>query len=85
MYVSGQRSRHTGAALLQLLGWIGFLGIGYMARGRIFTGLAMLVGWWLTFWFLLFASVITLGVAHVLMVAVWLVVPPLTALLVSSD
>ena len=78
-------SRHTGAALLQLLGWIGFLGIGYMVRGRFLTGLGMLVGWWVAFWFLLFASLITFGLAHPLMVVAWVVVPPLTAFLLYSE
>ena len=76
---------HTGAALLQLLGWVGFLGVGYMVRGRILTGLAMLVSWWAAFWFLLLASFVTLGFAHPLMVVAWVIVPPLTALFAYSD
>jgi hypothetical protein len=45
----------------------------------------MLIGWWLTFWFLLFASIITIGLGHLLMLVVWIVVPPLTASFIYSD
>lgn len=81
----GSRAHHTGAALLQLLGWVGFLGIGYLLRGRVGMGLVMLVGWWLAFWFLLFASVITFGLLHPLMLVAWIIVPPLTAYFAYSE
>ncbi|MGH2448467.1 MAG: hypothetical protein ACRDFS_07690 [Chloroflexota bacterium] len=74
-----------GAALLQLLGWIGFLGIGYFARGRIGTGLAMLIGWWVVFWALLFLTVASFGLLWFVMHAVWLIVPPLSAFLLYVD
>jgi hypothetical protein len=45
----------------------------------------MLVGWWLTFFVLIFASIIPFGLSHELMLTVWLVVPPLTAYFVYSD
>lgn len=79
------KSRPVIPALLQLLGWIGFLGIGYMVRGRILVGLAMLVGWWAAFWFLFIASIVTFGAFGVLMHVVWLVVPPLTACFLYAD
>jgi hypothetical protein len=45
----------------------------------------MLIGWWLAFWFLLFASIVPFGFGHLLMLTVWIVVPPLTAYFVYSD
>lgn len=66
-------------ALLQLLGWFGFLGIGYFVQQRNGIGVAMLLGWWILFWVMLGFGVVSLGLGHLLMICVWLVVPPITA------
>jgi hypothetical protein len=66
-------------ALLQLVGWFGFLGIGYLVQRRYALGLAMLIGWWVLFWMLLGIGVVSFGLGHLLMLCVWLVVPPTTA------
>jgi hypothetical protein len=66
-------------ALLQLLGWVGFLGVGYFVRGRIAIAVIMLIGWWTLFWVLLGFGVLTAGLGHLLMICVWLAVPPMTA------
>ncbi len=39
----------------------------------------MLIGWWILFWLLFVAGIITLGFMHLLMICVWLAVPPITA------
>lgn len=71
--------RPLAPALLQLLGWLGFLGIGYLVQGRIGLGIGMLIGWWIAFWLLLAASSLTFGLFTILMICVWLSVPPITA------
>lgn len=73
------QSRPVAAALLQLLGWVGFLGVGYLIQRRFGVGFAMMVGWWLTYWVLLAAGVVTFGLFHIVMICVWLAVPPITA------
>lgn len=73
------QSRPLIPSLLQLLGWVGFLGVGYLVQGRPAIGIAMLVAWWIAFWLLLFFGVFTLGLGHLLMMCVWLAVPPITA------
>jgi hypothetical protein len=45
----------------------------------------MLVGWWATFWLLLFVSVGSFGALTLLMIVVWILVPPLTSLFIYSD
>ncbi len=73
------QSRPLIPALLQLLGWVGFLGIGYFVQGRAAIAIAMLIGWWIVFWILLGFGVVTLGLGHLLMICVWLAAPPITA------
>ena len=67
------------AALLQLCGWFGFLGIGYMLQRRYGVGVTMLIGWWILFWMLLAIGFFSFGLGHLLMLCVWFVVPPATA------
>lgn len=66
-------------ALLQLLGWVGWLGIGYMAWGRVLVGALMLIGWWTAFWVLLFFTLVTQTVALSLAVLAWVLVPLITS------
>lgn len=66
-------------ALLQLLGWVGWLGIGYVAWGRVLLGLLMLIGWWAVFWVLLFFTLVTQTVALPLAVVAWVLVPLITS------
>lgn len=66
-------------ALLQLLGWVGWLGIGYVAWGRILLGVLMLIGWWAVFWALSFFTLVTQTVALPLAVSAWVLVPLITS------
>jgi hypothetical protein len=66
-------------ALLQLLGWVGWLGIGYVAWGRVLLGVLMLIGWWAVFWVLSFFTLVTQTVALPLAVLAWVLVPLITS------
>jgi hypothetical protein len=70
---------HVGQALLQLLGWVGWLGIGYAVWGRVIVGSLMVIGWWAAFWALLFFSEVTQAISLLLAVLIWVLVPPITA------
>jgi hypothetical protein len=77
--------RPLGPAALQLLGWIGFLGLGYVAVGRRKLGFSMLVGWWAVALVLFAFSAMTLFVGSALQLIVWVIVPPLSSLLLYFD
>jgi hypothetical protein len=72
-------NRPLAPALLELFGWFGFLGIGYMMQRRYGVGVAMLIGWWAVFWMLLMIGFASFGLGHLLVLCVWFVVPPTTA------
>lgn len=78
------QGENLGPAMLQLLGWVGFLGVGYFVRRKTSTGVWMLIGWWAVFWPLLVGSALT-GILAFLMLAVWIIVPPLTSLMIYFD
>ncbi len=66
-------------ALLQLLGWVGWLGIGYVAWGRVLFGILMLIAWWAVFWVLSFFTLVTQTVALPLALLAWFLVPLITS------
>jgi hypothetical protein len=65
--------------MLQLLGWVGWLGIGYVAWGKLLLGVLMLIGWWAAFWVLLFFTLVTQTVTLSLAVLSWVLVPLITS------
>jgi hypothetical protein len=66
-------------AVLQLLGWVGWLGIGYVAWGKLLLGVLMLIGWWAAFWVLSFFTLVTQTVPLPLAVLSWVLVPLITS------
>jgi hypothetical protein len=62
-----------------LLGWVGWLGIGYMAWGRVLLGVVMLIAWWTAFWVLSFFTLVTQTVALPLALLAWFLVPLITS------
>jgi hypothetical protein len=67
-----------------LLGWVGFLGVGYIVRGHILTGLALMVTWWITLLGLGFLGLLSFGSGLACLGPVWFAVPLLSALALNS-
>src|SRR3954469_4370865 len=75
----GARAERTMAVVIEALcGWVGFLGVGYLLRGRIGTGLGLMVLWWLVLGMMFFAGLLTLGAGLACAGPVWFVVPILS-------
>ncbi len=72
----------TIALLLELLGYIGFLGIGHIYAGRTARGIASLVGWWV---YVGLSAVLTLLLIGCLMLFAGLAVPILSGLWVKNE
>ncbi len=72
----------TIALLLELLGYIGFLGIGHIYAGRTARGIALLVGWWV---YVGVSAVLTILLIGCLMLFAGLAVPILSGLWIKSD
>ncbi|HZU07462.1 MAG TPA: hypothetical protein VFB73_15975 [Chloroflexota bacterium] len=69
-----------------LCGWLGFLGVGYLLRGYIATGLGLMVLWWLVLAVMLGTAIVVtpLGVGLVCVGPVWFAVPLLSAMALSN-
>lgn len=65
----------TVAFLLELLGIVGFLGIGHIYSGHTGRGIALLLGWWA---YLLISGVLTIILVGFCMLVAVLIVPPLS-------
>jgi hypothetical protein len=72
----------TVAALLELLGYIGFLGIGHIYAGRVTRGIALMVGWWIYWAVTAVLLVVLIGFCFALL---GLAGPILSALWIKSD
>lgn len=76
----------TVALLLELIGYVGFLGIGHIYAGRITRGVVLMIGWWL-YWGIvgvLFATILLSPVACIMAIA-WPLVPIASGLWIRSD
>jgi hypothetical protein len=67
-----------------LCGWLGFLGVGYLLRGHIGTGLGLMVLWWLVLGVSFFVAVVTLGASIGCLGPAWFVVPIISAVALAS-
>ena len=67
-----------------LCGWLGFLGVGYLVRGQIGTGLGLMVLWWLVLAAFVFFGLLSLGHGLVCAGPVWFVVPILSAVALAT-
>ena len=65
-------------------GWVGFLGVGYLLRGQIGTGLAMMLLWWVVIAALIFFGIFSLGASLVCVGPIWFAVPVLSALALAN-
>jgi len=68
-----------------LCGWVGFLGVGHLLRGRIATGLGLMLLWWLVIAGLIFFGIFSLGAGLACVGPIWFVVPVLSALALAND
>ncbi len=81
--VAGVPTRNpTVALLLELLGYVGFLGIGHLYAGRTARGIAMLIGWWV---YLIVSSILVIVLIGFCLLLVGLVVPILSGLWIKRD
>jgi hypothetical protein len=79
------RPERTMAVVLEALGgWLGFLGIGYLLRGQIGTGIGLMLIWWLVLGAMFFGGVLSLGAGLACAGPVWFVVPVLSALALAN-
>jgi hypothetical protein len=67
-----------------LLGWAGFLGVGYIVRGHILAGLALMITWWITLLVLFFLGVLSFGSGLACLGPIWFAVPLLSALALAN-
>ena len=67
-----------------LCGWVGFLGVGYLLRGQIGTGLGLMILWWLVLIGMVFFGVFSLGSGLGCALPIWFVVPVLSAFALAS-
>jgi hypothetical protein len=68
-----------------ICGWLGFLGVGYLLRGRIGTGVALMLVWWLVLVGQFFLVVVSLGAGVACLGPIWFVVPLLSAFALMSQ
>jgi hypothetical protein len=76
----------TIALLLELIGYVGLLGIGHIYAGRLTRGIGLMIGW-ICYWAIVaFMFVIVVGVPiGCLMVIAWPFVPILSGLWIRND
>jgi hypothetical protein len=67
-----------------LCGWLGFLGVGYLLRGEIATGLGLMVLWWIVLVAMVLGGIVTLGAGFACVGPVWFVVPLLSAVALAQ-
>ena len=63
-----------------LCGWFGFLGVGYLLRGHLITGIVLMLIWWATLAFFALLALFTLGFGATCLIPMWFVIPVLSAL-----
>jgi hypothetical protein len=76
----------TVALLLELIGYVGILGIGHMYGGRLARGIILMLGWWF-YWGIVIVLAITVVFAPVacFMAILWPVVPILSGFWIRND
>jgi len=72
----------TAGLLLELLGYIGFLGIGHIWAGKTSRGIALLVGWWI---YLACSGVLTIVLIGCVMLVAALVIPIASGLYLRNE
>jgi hypothetical protein len=73
------------AVVLEVIcGWLGFLGVGYLVRGYIGTGLGLMVLWWLVIGSSVFVGIITLGANAACFGPALFVVPIISAVALAN-
>jgi hypothetical protein len=76
----------TIALLLELIGYLGFLGIGHMYAGRMGRGLTLLIVWWLYWGIAGFLAITLLGIPIACVMAlIWPVVPLISGVWIRND
>jgi hypothetical protein len=68
--------------LLELLGYIGFLGIGHIWAGKTTRGIALLIGYWI---YLAVSGVLTVVLIGCVMLAACLVIPIASGLYLKNE
>jgi len=72
----------TAGLLLELLGYIGFLGIGHIWAGKTTRGIVLLVGWWI---YLACSGVLTIVLIGCVMLVAALVIPIASGLYLRNE
>jgi hypothetical protein len=72
----------TTALMLELLGFLGFLGIGHIYAGKTNRGIGLLIGWLV---YLTASFVLTVCLVGCFMFLAWLIVPPLSGIWVKNE
>jgi hypothetical protein len=72
----------TAGLLLELLGYVGFLGIGHIWAGKTTRGIALLVGWWI---YLSMSWLLTIVLVGCLMLVASIAVPIASGLYLKSE
>lgn len=81
-YGYAQPKDPTMGLLLELLGYVGFLGIGHIWAGKTTRGIAFLVGWWV---YLTMSAFLTILLIGCLMLMAAAVVPIASGLFLKSE
>jgi hypothetical protein len=72
----------TMGLLLELLGYVGFLGIGHIWAGKTTRGVALMIGWWV---FLTMSWVLTFVLVGCLLLVASLAVPIASGFYLKSE
>ena len=72
----------TTALMLELLGYLGFLGIGHIYAGKTNRGIGLLIGWLI---YLTASFVLSFCLVGCFMFLAWVVVPPLSGIWVKNE
>jgi hypothetical protein len=83
--VSLQKPTPTTAGLLELLGYVGLLGVGHIYSGHALRGLVIMAGWWLWFLVAKTLSAISAGRLDPLALSLGVVAPLISGLWVWLD
>jgi len=81
-YGTVQPKDPTIALLLELIGYVGFLGIGHIWAGKTTRGILLLVGWWI---YLSLSGLLTILLIGCLMLLAGLIVPIASGLYLKNE
>lgn len=79
----GQK-RARQAAVAELLGWFGFLGVGWLLAHRTGVGIALLIGWWVVMAAMAVLTLFTVGISLCIWGPLHITVPIVSALLLYN-